>query len=199
VGVEVLIPLPEILRPVTAVRSTLIQSSLESLRKRGHYDRYLTLVDARHRSRILETIAAEWLDMNLAVAHYQACDGLGLEHDELLAIGEGVGEYIQGTFVAMIVRRARVLGLTPWVPLAQFQRLWDRLMTGGGVSLVRTAANEARAEVCLLPLARFDYFRAAFCGVIGSANKLGAGKNVKVRVLPSVQHEQRCTFRCSWV
>jgi hypothetical protein len=71
-------------------------------------------------------------------------------------------------------------------------------MTGGGVSLVRTGANEARADVCLLPLAQFGYFRAAFCGVIASAIKLGAGKNVNVRVLPSVQHQQRCVFRCSW-
>jgi hypothetical protein len=199
VSVEVLIALPEVLRPVTAVRSTLIQSSLESMRKRGHYDRYLTLVAPAYRARILETIAAEWLDMDLALAHYTACDALGLGHDELLEIGEGVGEYIQGTFVAMIVRRARVLGLTPWVPLAQFQRLWDRLMTGGGVSLTRTGPNEARAEACLLPLAQLGYFRTAFCGVIASAIKLGAGKNVKVRVLPSVQYEQRCVFRCSWV
>jgi len=199
VSVEVLIALPEVLRPVTAVRSTLIQSSLEGLRKRGHYDRYLTLVSVQYRARILETIAAEWLDMDLALAHYGACDALALGQEELLEIGEGVGEYIQGTFVAMIVRRARVLGLTPWVPLAQIQRLWDRLMTGGGVSLARTGANEARAEVCLLPLAQFGYFRSAFCGVIASAIKLGAGKNVKVRVLPSVQHEQRCVFRCSWV
>jgi hypothetical protein len=153
----------------------------------------------QYRARILETIAAEWLDMDLALAHYGACDALALGQEELLEIGEGVGEYIQGTFVAMIVRRARVLGLTPWVPLAQIQRLWDRLMTGGGVSLARTGANEARAEVCLLPLAQFGYFRSAFCGVIASAIKLGAGKNVKVRVLPSVQHEQRCVFRCSWV
>jgi len=199
VSVEVLISLPETLRPVSAVRSTLIQSSLDTLRKRGHFARYLTLVDPRFRERIIETIAPEWLDMDLALAHYGACDALALGHEELLEIGEAVGEHIQGTFVAMIVRRARVLGLTPWVPLSQFQRLWERLMTGGGVSLVRTGPNEARAEVCLLPLAKFAYFRAGFSGVISSAIKLGAGRNVTIRVLPSVQHEQRCVFRCSWV
>jgi hypothetical protein len=199
VSIEVLISLPETMRPVSAVRSTLIQSSLESLRNRGHYDRYLKLVDPRFRDRILGTIAPEWLDMELALAHYGACDALALGHEELLEIGEAVGERIQGTFVAMIVRRARVLGLTPWVPLAQLQRLWDRLMTGGGVSLVRTGSNEARAEVCLLPLAQFAYFRAGFSGVISSAIKLGAGRNVNIRVLPSVQHEQRCVFRCSWL
>jgi hypothetical protein len=199
VSLEVLISLPEHLAPVTSVRSTLIQSSLESLRKHGHFDRYLTLVDPRFRERIVETIAPEWLEMELAVAHYTACDALFLQHDELIEIGEAVGDHIQGTFVSMIVRRARVLGLTPWVPLGQVQRLWDRLMRGGGVSLVRTGPNEARIEVCLLPLAQFTYFRTGFCGVISSGVKLGAGRNVTIRVLPSVQHEQRCVFRCSWV
>jgi hypothetical protein len=198
VSLEVLISLPETLQPVSAVRSTLIQSSLESLRNRGHFDRYLKLVDPRFRERILGTIAPEWLDVGLALAHYEACDALALGHEELIEIGEAVGERIQGTFVAMIVRRARVLGLTPWVPLAQLQRLWDRLITGGGVSLVRTGPNEARVEVCLLPLAQFGYFRGGFSGVISSAIKLGAGRNVNIRVLPSVQYEQRCVFRCSW-
>jgi len=186
------------MRPVSAVRSTLIQSSLESLRTRGHYDRYLKLVDPRFRERILGTIAPEWLGMDIALAHYEACDALALGAQELLEIGEAVGERIQGTFIAMVVRRARVLGLTPWVPLAQLQRLWDRLMSGGGVGLVRTGRNEARAEVCLLPLARFAYVRGSFGGSISAAIKLGAGRNVNIRVLPSVHYEQRCVFRCSW-
>jgi hypothetical protein len=198
VSVEVLIPLPETMRPVSAVRSTLIQSSLASLRNRGHYDRYLKLVDPHLRERIVETIAPEWLDMDVARAHYEACEALALGQEEVLEIGEGVGERIQGTFIATSVRRTRVLGLTPWEPLAQQQRLWDRLMTGGGIGLVRTAPNEARVELCLLPLAQYAFFRGSFSGTISAAIKLGAGRNVNIRVLPSVRHEQRCVFRCSW-
>jgi hypothetical protein len=184
---------------VGAVRSTLLQSSLNALRARGHYDRYLKLLDAQQREIILGTLAPEWLPISTGIAHYRACDELLLTTEELANVGEDVGNRIQGTFIGTIVRRARAVGLTPWVPLGQFERLWERLMQGGGVALYRTGPKDVRIEVHKLPLARFGYFRAAFCGVIGSGIKVGSGRAVTVVVAKAHTPEEVIVFRASWV
>jgi hypothetical protein len=97
------------------------------------------------------------------------------------------------------VRNARNLGLTPWMPLGQFQRLRERLMQGGGVTVTKTGPKDAIVDVRLVPLFRYTYFRVAYCGVIGSCLKLGAGKSVSVRVASSGNFDQRCQFKCAWV
>ena len=196
---ECLIAAPAALRTVTDVRSTLLQSSLGSLRNRGHYERYLTLVDPTHREAILASIAPEWMPLQAAMAHYDACQRLELSTQELMELGEDVGARIQGTFIGTIVRKARTIGLTPWVPLAQFQRLYERLMQGGGVALYRTAPKDCRIEVFELPLARFPYFRSAFCGVIASGIKLGGGRAVTVRTANERAVESKLVYRASWV
>lgn len=196
---EVLIALPSSVSRVTAIRSTLIQSSLDTLRRRNYFPRYLELVNPVHKRTLLETLAPEWLPLEVASAHYAACEALGLSHEELLAIGEDVGERIQGTFIGTLVRRARTVGLTPWVPLGQFQRLWERLINGGAVGLTRTGPKDCTVEFRLLDLCQFDYFRAAFCGVVASGIKLGAGRVVTARVQSSGNFAQRCVLKCSWV
>jgi hypothetical protein len=196
---ETLIALPPAIQPVTAVRSTLIQSSLNTLRKRGHFEHYLTTLNPRYRSALLESLAPEWLPLDAAMAHYAACDALGLSPQELQDIGEDVGERIQGTFIGTLVRKARTVGLTPWVLLAQFQRLWERLMQGGAVGLAKTGPKDCSVDIRLLPLCEYTYFRVGFCGVISSGIKLGAGKAVTVRSTSSGGFSQRCMLKSSWV
>jgi hypothetical protein len=48
-------------------------------------------------------------------------------------------------------------------------------------------------------LCEYAYFRAAFCGVIASGIKLGAGRAVSVRVSSVSNFGQRCTVKSSWV
>lgn len=196
---EVLIPLPRSFPPVSGVRSTLIQSSLDTLKKRGHYERYLTLLDVRHKARLLESLAPEWLPPEAAAAHYAACDGLDLSPSELFAIGEAVGDRIQGTFVGTLVRRARTMGLNPWVVVPQFERLRERLLQGGGMEVAKVGPKDCTIDMRGLGLCNYSYFRAAFCGVMGSVLKLGAGRSVTVRVANPGNFEARCLFKCSWV
>jgi len=196
---EVLISLPASPSAVTSIRSTLIQSSLNTLRKRGHFERYCLLVSPQHKTALLETLAPEWLALEVAVAHYVACDALGLPGQELHDIGEDVGDRIQGTFISTLVRRTRTVGLTPWVVVGQIQRLWERLILGGAVGLTRTGPRDCTVETQNLDLCRYSYFRAAFCGVIASGLQLGAGKGVTVSVPSSGNFAQRCLFKCSWV
>jgi hypothetical protein len=199
VAEECLIALPSPVVRVTEVRSTLLQSSLNTLRERGHFDRYLKLLDPAQREVILGTLAPVWLPLTSAIKHYEACEALQLGSDELMQVGEDVGNRIQGTFIGTIVKKARTVGLNPWVPLSQFHRLWERLMQGGAVGLYRVGPKDVRIEVRMLPLARYAYFRSAFCGVIASGIKLGAGRAVTVRIVETRPFEERLVFRGSWV
>jgi hypothetical protein len=199
VSEEILISLPPSVRPVHAVRSTLIQSSLHTLRERGYYERYLTFLDVRYKDKILGTLAPEWLPLEVASAHYAACDSLRLSEEQLRDVGESVGNRIQGTFIGTLVKKARTVGLTPWIPLGHFQRLWERLMQGGGVSLVKKGPKDAVVDIRGLGLLRYEYFRSAFCGVIASAIKLGAGRSATVRVSDLRNVEARILFKASWV
>lgn len=196
---ECLIAAPSPLDPVTHVRSTLIQSSLNSLRELELFDLYLKQLDPSYRDDILGSLAPEWLPVEMALAHYRACDDLELSPEEMHRIGQHVGDRIQGTFLGTLVRRARILGLNPWLPLNHFERLWSRLMTGGGIALYKVGPKDARIEVYRLPLARFPYFRHAFCGVISGGIKLGAGKAVTVKIEDATAFEERLVFHAMWV
>lgn len=196
---EVLIALPASSPPVTGIRSTLIQSSLNTLRTRGYFERYVSLVEPVHRATLLESLAPEWLPPEVAAAHYAACDALQLSTAELVQIGEAVGDRIQGTFIGTLVRRARTVGLNPWVVVPQFERLRERLLRGGAMEVARVGPKDCTVDMRLLELCNFAYFRTAFCGILASVVKLGAGKSVSVRVATSHGYGQRCVFRCSWV
>jgi hypothetical protein len=196
---EVFVSLPSALGPVTSVRSTLVQSSRATLIDRGLQHRYAALLCPEHRTRLDESLAPEWLPLELGLAHYAACDALGLSTAELQEIGEDVGLRLQGTFVGTLTRGARNVGLSPWVPLAQFTRLKERLMQGGGVMVRKTGPKDATVELHQIELFRHTYFRVAYAGVIASLLKLGAGKSVSVRVAGGSNFAQRCVYRCMWV
>jgi hypothetical protein len=196
---EVIVALPPLVGPVSTVRSTLIQSSRATLVQRGLLDRYVAALDPAHRVTLQESLAPEWLPLAVGLAHYAACDALGMSAAELEEIGEDVGQRLQGTFIGTLTRSARSVGLTPWVLLAQFARLKDRLMQGGAVSVTKTGPKDASVELHQIALFKHTYFRVAYGGVIASLLKLGAGKSVKVRLGGGGNYAHRCVYRCMWV
>ena len=165
---ETVVPLSsprERLGPVTQFRSTMLTTSLNALRDHGYGDRYFELLPARHHDTVRTCFAGVWLPIDLGLAHYEACDALGLSTLEQFAIGKEVGLKIQGTFLGTMVKLAKSAGVTPWVCLGQYQRLYDRLFVGGGVIVTRLGPKEARMEGLGLPLSRIPYFRTAFRGL----------------------------------
>jgi hypothetical protein len=179
---EVLIEFPEPLEPTTAVRSTLITSSLASLRENRLFERYDLLQRSRHRDTILNCVAGEWLDLEVAAAHYQACDALGLTRDEQIAIGKAVSKRIHETFLRVIVQAARGVGVTPWMLLRRGDSLQARLNRGGGIRLIRMAERVARVEIAKSPLLEITYFRNALLGMYAAGVELLA-TDVQVRLL----------------
>ncbi len=165
---ECILPFPlakGAIRSATAYRSTLVVSSLATLRERGYFEAYSRLL-TRYREEILTSIAGSWLPMPVARAHYDACDALGLAVSEQVAIGRSVGARTQGSILATAAKTARGGGVTPHTILPQFNRLWSRAVNGSAGAVYRVGPKEARAEFVGCELFDVDFFRHGFRGVL---------------------------------
>src|SRR5688572_23035051 len=163
---------PRVLR----VRGTLVVSSLQTLRELNLIDRYLQCLPVEDHDQVLLAPAASWLPVELAMKHYLACETMALRDEELDNIGRHVSTRIMGTFLGTIMRSSRTLGATPTpiVPLRQYNRLWDRLLMGGGCKVTVTGPKDARIESRGVPMFRYRYFRVAYAGLIRGAGLMFA-------------------------
>jgi hypothetical protein len=179
---ELILDFPKQLDPVTAIRSTLITSSLSSLRERGLFERYDALQVSPHRHKILNLVAGEWLPLDVALAHYRACDALGSSESEQVAIGKDVSRRIHDTFLSLVVKAARGVGVTPWLLLPRGNYMSSRLCVGGGVRVWKLGPKSARVELARMSHFSIPYVRNALVGLYASAVELLAD-NVTVRVV----------------
>jgi hypothetical protein len=183
--------------PVTHIRSTLITSSLTALRRRGYMPDYERLVPAVYKETLLSCIAGVWLPMETGVAHYRTCDALGLSAAEVYDIGMDVSVQVQASFLGTLAKMARSAGVTPWTGLAHFQRLWDRVLDGGGVAVHRVGPKDAHIEVVALPLVDIPYFRVAFRGFIVAGCSIFSTK-VYGREVSTTRSNGAAAYRMAW-
>ncbi|MGO8997106.1 MAG: hypothetical protein ACLQVI_27640 [Polyangiaceae bacterium] len=179
------------------VRSTLIASSIRCLRDHGLYDDYVARVDPGWRETLLEAVAGVWLPIDAGLAHYGACEALGLSSAEQVEIGREVGDRIQGTFLASMVRAAKGAGMTPWNALPFTGKLYERLFEGGGVRVVKVGPKEARCAVTANPLVGLGYFRNGFRGLYQVAIELFCAK-AYVTDVPKSSSGMACEFKIAW-
>ncbi len=92
---------------------------------------------------------------------------------------------------------ARSAGVTPWTGLSQFERLWNRVLDGGGVAVYRVGPKDARVEIAALPLVDIPYFRNAFRAFIVAGCSIFAAK-VYGKDVPSAREKGRTAYRISW-
>ena len=184
--------------PVYAIRSTLLSISMKSLRERGLYERYLANLNGPHRQLILGTIAGEWLDVEAAFAHYEACDALGLSPQEQREIGGAVGDRQQRTFFAFLVRAAKAAGVTPWTALEYVHGARERGFRGGDVSVTKLGPKEVRVTITGLLLVGIPYFRHGMLGAQAAALRLFASR-IYVRDVSRGAPPSVFTTLISWV
>jgi hypothetical protein len=167
----------------THVRSTLLQQSLRAVRKRGYFQRWETYVDPTYRDVIVNSIAPSWVDIDVGLAHYQACDKLELDDATLAQIGEGVGGQLQSTLVAAAARMATKAGIISQEMVnACFYKLWPRLFQGGSLNMSyqgKVVTIEVRGAV----LSQSRYFRGTLLGNVYSGAKLFGQKVAAVRAM----------------
>ena len=189
---------PSRLGAVTAVRSTLITTSIHSLRARGHFDRYVDRLDHTQRDALVTAVAGVWLPVDTAIAHYEACEALRLDVGQQLEIAREVGDRVHGTFLGVMMRMARTVGVTPWSALAQSGKLYERLFMGGGIAVTRKGPKDARVDVVSNALCRIEYFRVGVRGVYQAALQLFSHRLTTFE-LPWRRAHQAMGVRISWV
>lgn len=189
---------PSSLGTATHVRSTLIATSLQSLRTRGLYDSYAKRLQGPHTESVLTAVAGSWLSLDAAAAHYRACNALHLDTRMQLAMGMDVGDRVHGTFLGMMVRTARTVGVTPWVALAQSAKLHGRLFSGGGgIAVTKTGPKDARIDMVGNALCDIEYFRVGIRGVYQAAVSLFCSSVVTVELSRS-RAPGATAIRISW-
>jgi hypothetical protein len=196
---ELILDYPTPLEPVTAVRSTLLTSSLTSLRARGLFERYDALQTSSHRQTILNLMAGEWLPVEVAFAHYQACDALGLSVEEQIAMGKDVSRRIHETFLSLVVKAARGTAMTPWLLLPQGKKMQGRLAIGGGIRVSKLGPKSVRVELARLPHLVIPYARYGLLGFYAAGVELLASQ-VTARIVKSESADPARLFvlRIDW-
>jgi hypothetical protein len=167
---------------VTQVRGTMLVSSVSTIRELGLYERYLPCLPESMRERVLFTLAMSWSPIEVALAHYEACDRMGLSDAEITEIGARVSARFANTFLGTLLGAARGAGVdAPLIGLRAQPRSWDRMFVGGGTRIERVGPKDVIGTFTGLPLARVRYYRQSFCGYYrGLANLFGHQAHVKV-------------------
>jgi hypothetical protein len=165
-GPEVVLALPAKVAAARHMRSTILLGSLASLRGAGYFDAYRSALDARYHDALFQAVAGSWIPFDTAMAHYRACESLGLAPDKVVELGRSTFDKTGGTLFGTVLRLAKGAGVTPWTVLPQLQRFWDRGYDGGGIRVLRLGPKEARIELVQCAIADSPYFRYALRGVV---------------------------------
>lgn len=184
---------------VTAVRGTMLVSSVSTIKELGLFDRYLACLPASLHDQILYTLAMSWSPIEVAYAHYEACDRMGLRDDEIAEIGARVSGRFANTFLGTLLGTARTAGIdAPWMGLRAQPRSWDRMFVGGGARIERVGPKDVIGTFTGLPLARIRYYRQSFCGYYRGLAKL-FGHQAHVKVIGEAGQSDTLTVSGSWV
>jgi hypothetical protein len=159
------------MKPVTAVRSTLLRASLDAVTELGKRPDYFLLLPMELHDAMEGLVVGEWLDVEVAVEHYRAIDQLGISDEQAYRIGRRVSDRVQKGYAGTVIR-ALGASVTPFVALERAPAFWSRLIEGGGVAVYTVGPKDARLEFLGFPLARFAYVRHAFRGIIESTLEL---------------------------
>lgn len=182
----------------TKVRGTVILGSLRGLRAHGCIERYMAALDPRHHATVDSVIAATWLPVEFALAHYDACQSLGLDRQTTEDIGAESGRFINETVLTVVAKLTTQSGVSPWFVLGYANKLASRTWVGSSLALWKLGPKEARLEWIQQPVARVPYFRTAFGAFTGAICKLFA-PTVYVREIPRRTRETEMSYRISWV
>jgi hypothetical protein len=194
---ETLIPLPQHVDATTSVRSTVLLTSLQALRARGFYERYVSLLTPSSREEIA-ALAGQWVPVSVAMAHYAACDGLELPEEEIVSIGASVGLVANRSTLSAVVRLAKEAGVTPWAPLGMIDKILGHSWVGGAITVIKIGPKDARLEWHEQPCAASRYFRLGFVGVLTELGGLFSSSPF-VKMIEARSGDTFMSYRLQWV
>jgi hypothetical protein len=168
---EILIPHEEEFQPVVAVRNTMLQASLSELREAGYFERYAKNIDPDVLEELTSNLGPGWVPIELADAHYRACDAMGLSAEELHRIGQAVGVRVRQTLIVVADNRTSDEPVDVWTIVGQLHRVWKRVYQGGSVQIVKLGPRDELIELRGHSLYRHPYFRFASIAAMTAAHE----------------------------
>jgi hypothetical protein len=189
--------MPSPIAPARHARSTILIGSIASVRTAGRFDEYAARLLPADREVLVGAVAGSWIPIDVAFAHYQACDTLGFPVDQQVANGRATFDKTRGTLLGTLVRRAKAGGMTPWSVFPYWQRFWERGYDGGGVRVTKVGHKEVRVELVSFRLADSRYFRNALRGLVTGLTELFAAKAYATE-RPGPRAAGSTTLRLQW-
>lgn len=183
--------------PVRHARSTVLIGSLASIRGSGRFDEYAARLTPTHRDLLFNLVAGTWVPMDVAYAHYEACESLNFTADQGVANGRATFDKTSGTLLGTVVRMAKEAGVTPWNIFPQYQRFWSRGYDGNGVGVMKLGPKEARVNVVQNRLADVRYYRYALRGLVLGVTELFCRK-AYITEKPGMHVPGAVSFRIQW-
>lgn len=180
------------------MRSTILIASVSNIKSVGVFDTYARHVPSRHHAHLFDTVAAEWVPLEAASAHYAACDALTLTAEQQLEMGQRTVERIGQLIIGTAIKLATQAGATPWSLFPHVQRYWMRADDGGGIAVYKLGPKEARLDLVEFPLCESPFYRRALTGWVGKLAGLFCTKMyVHEKKGPDGPHS--LTLRAQWV
>ena len=191
-------PLDPGIEPVTHVRGTLIVASRDQIKALGEYDRYLEALAPEANVEIVSLIAASWVPLAVARAHFEALDRLELEAEAIEGAAKAVAGKLHGVLLRTVAKAAQASGATPLSVVRALGTLWGRTFQGGGVGVKQTGPKEGLVYVVASPLLASRYHRTGLRTHIQMAADLFAERAfVREQSYKAMLHE--LVIRVQWV
>lgn len=195
---EIVIPHTPEAGPVQAVRNTVILASFAALKAHGHHERYLQLIRADLLEQLVAgSLAPGWIPVELAHAHYEACDGLQLGPEQFDAIGKSAGDRVQAAVHVSSAKKARDAEYDLWLAVGSLHRMWPRMFQGGSVQVSKLGPKDQLVEEKGHTLNRYRYYRHAHLAAV-TATYEALGGRVKVSIASYDPATDEMNVRISW-
>jgi hypothetical protein len=154
----------------------VLLGSLGALEKAGHRERWSALVPDDAREALQYAVPGVWMRIEIALAHYGACDQLGLSDEAAAQLGASTFSRIKGTLLGTMLRMAQGAAVTPWTVLPHLQRFWNRAYDGAGIRIIKKGPKDAHLDLVQCALAENGYYRPALGGLLCSVIELFAAR-----------------------
>ena len=185
---------------VTHVRGIVLANSIANLRRIGVYEEYEKHIPSADLDVILSTVAASWVPVVHVVAHYRACDLLGLTRSSFDEIGAAAAERVTKTFMAGFLRRAKGWGIDGMrLSVVHLPKLNERLFKGGRCTIIELGPKEVHIERHGLPFAHCRAYREGYLAFTQAIAALFSDVVYVKPVRPRVPDDDGLAIRVSWV
>ncbi|HEY2733204.1 MAG TPA: hypothetical protein VGI70_04430 [Polyangiales bacterium] len=185
--------------PATAVRNVLIQSSLTELKATGYYDRYAALIAPEVLTELAANLGPGWIPIELALAHYEACDKMNLSAEDFALLGARVGDRVQGAVLVTSAKKKRDEDFDLWNVEAQLHRMWARLFQGGSLQVVKLGPKMKLLQARGIRLNRYHYYRQGHLAALRATHSAIGVELTTLQIASYDEANDELTVRLGWL